>query len=259
MDLRVAQRTRLVLGGLVVERRRAGGGSVRVYGMAPQAKEVDIVDLQQTRIRGAMRHMTVQATGFGLYRRVLKNEGSHGVGMALGADGELAGGGPYLITRLEGAVRIVAVAALNESDVNPMAERPGKFGFLRGMAAEAQLGLGLDQQEIHVLEVMWIVTGGAAQAVGQMYGGGEILRLQAGLVTFQADRRALRRAQGLEANDLGGIAAGRHVGLPGTVAVLTSMLFAFQQRRVRRAGKMLFPDVLVAGLANVVGGISACG
>jgi len=46
VDLRMAQRARLVFGGLVVERRRAGGGPVHIYGMTPQAKEVDVIDLQ---------------------------------------------------------------------------------------------------------------------------------------------------------------------------------------------------------------------
>jgi len=79
---------------------------------------------------------------------------------------------------------------------------------------------------------------------------GKVLRLQAGLVAPGADLRALRRTEGLEADDFGGIAAAVNVGLSGTVAALTSVLVALQQRGVRSAGKVLLPQLLMAGLAN---------
>src|SRR5215469_8392828 len=42
-----------------------------------------------------------------------------------------------------------------------------------------------------------------------------------------------------------------------TVTCLASMLIALQQRGVGRAGKVLFPDLLVAGLADVRLGVLA--
>jgi len=57
MNLRVAHRARLILGGLVVERGRAWRCSIHILRMAAKAKKVDVVDLQQPRIGRAMRRM----------------------------------------------------------------------------------------------------------------------------------------------------------------------------------------------------------
>jgi len=66
-----------------------------------------------------------------------------------------------------------------------------------------------------------------------------------------ANGRGFGRTQVLEADDLGYIAAAIHVRLAWTVARLAAMLVAFQKRRVGRTGKVLVPDFLVAGLANI--------
>ena len=107
----------------------------------------------------------------------------------------------------------MAVAALDKSDIDAMAVRPGEFGLLRGMASVAQLSLRLHQQEVDVLGAVRAVTGGATDAIRQVFGLGEVLRFQAGLVALGADRRGLRRTQRLKANDLGEIAAAVNVGL----------------------------------------------
>ena len=73
---------------------------------------------------------------------MLEDEGPHGVGVALSADRELASSGANLVTCLC-PVRIVAVAALHESDVNAVAIRTREFSLLRSMTAEAEFSLRL--------------------------------------------------------------------------------------------------------------------
>ena len=117
--------------------------------MATEAKEIDVVDLKQTRIGRAVRRVARQTTFVGFHRSVLEDERPHGVGVALGADRELSGGGTHLVAGL-GSVRIVAVTALHESDIDPMAVGPRELRLLRGVASKAQLGLRLLQHEIDI-------------------------------------------------------------------------------------------------------------
>ena len=71
------------------------------------------------------------------------------------------------------------------------------------------------------------------------------------------DGGGLCRTQVLEANDLGAVAAAFDVCLRRTVTSLASMLIALQQRRVRRAGRMLIPNLFVTGFADVGFGVLA--
>ena len=99
---------------------------------------------------------------------------------------------------------------------------------------------------------MWTVTRSATQAVGQVLGLGEILRLQTGLMALGANRSRLRGTQGLEPNDLGGIATTVYVGLRRTMTRLASMLVALKQCRMRSIGEVLVPDFLVTRFADVI-------
>ncbi len=98
---------------------------------------------------------------------------------------------------------------------------------------------------------MRTVTVRATDAAGQVFGLGKILRLQAGLMTFRADRCRFGWTQLFKANNFGGITAALNVGLRGAVTSLTTVLIAFQQRRMRSSREVLVPDFLVAGLASV--------
>ena len=258
VDLRVAKRARLILAVLVMERRSARRCSVHIRRMTAQAKKVDVVDLEQTGIRGPVRRVARQASLVGLHRSVFEDERPHGVGMALGADRKLAGGGAHLVAGLR-SVRIMTVAALDEPDIDAMPVGPGEFSLLRGMASIAQRRLGLRQHEIHIARVVRVVTVRARNATCQMLGLGEVLRFQAGLMASGADLRGLSWTQGFEADDLGNVAAAIHVGLAGTVTALASMLAALQQRGVGSARKVLVPHFLMAGLADVSFGVLSTG
>jgi hypothetical protein len=227
MDLRVAHRARLILGGLVMERGRAWRCSIHIRRMAAKAKKVDVVDLQQPRIGRTVWHMTLQAAFVSLHRGMFEDERPHGVSVAFGANLELTGGSSHLVTGL-GAVRIVTVAALDKSDIDAVAIGPGKFGLLRGVASVAQLCLRFHQQEVDVLGSVRTVAAGATDPIRQVFGLGEILRFRGRLVALRTDRCCLRRIQLLKANDLGGIAAAVNMGLRRTVTSLASVLVAFE-------------------------------
>ncbi len=257
MDLRVTHRAGLILGGLVVIRSyRPARGPVHVWRMATEAKKVDVVDLQQTRIGRSVRRVAGQTTFVGLYRSVFEDEGPHGVGVAFSAHRKLTRRGPHLVADFR-PMRVMTVTALNEPDVNAVTIWPGELGPLGRMTSKAQLRLRLFQHEIDVSGTVRAVAGGATDAVRQVFGLGKVLRLQARLMTSGADRSGLGRTQRFEANDLGWIAAAINVGLPGTMAALASVLAALQQRRMRSARKVLLPDFLVAGLTDIRFGIRA--
>src|SRR5215472_3162869 len=259
VNLRMAHDARLILDALVVARTNGPSSSRPHVGrMTTQAKEIHVIDLQHPGIGGAVRSVARQAAFVCLYRRVFENEWSHGVGMALGADGELPGSSADLVADLR-AVRIVAVAALHESDINAMAIGAGELGLLRGMAAVAQLRLRLHQHEIHITRLVWTVAGGASDAAGKMSGLGKVLCFKTGLVAFGADAGGLGGSQRLKTNDLGDIAATVDVRLARPVTTLATVLIAFEQRVVWGGCEVLFPYLLMAGLADVVGGVSACG
>src|SRR5271169_609855 len=109
---------------------------------------------------------------------MLENERPHGVGMTLGAHGELPGSGTHLMANLC-AVRIMAVAALDESGIDTVPIWPRELGLFGSMAPETEFGLRLYEHEIDVGRFMRAVTRGTANSVGQVLRLGEVLRLQA--------------------------------------------------------------------------------
>ena len=90
-----------------------------------------------------------------------------------------------------------------------------------------------------------------------MLGLGEILRLQAGLVAFGTDGGSLSRRQSFEADNFSDIATAVYMRLRRAVAGLAAMLVTLEEGRMRCGSKMLFPDLLVAGLADVGFGVLA--
>src|SRR5271166_4727264 len=187
---------------------------------------------------------------------MLKDKRPHGIGVALGTDRELSGSRPNLVAGLR-AVRVVAVTALHQSRIDPVTVGPRELRFLRAMAPEAKLCLRFDEHEIHIGRLMRAVTRSATDAVRQMLGLGEILRLQAGLVAFGTDGGSLSRRQSFEADNFTDIATAVHMRLRRAVAGLAAMLVTLEEGRMRCGSKMFFPDLLVAGLADVGFGVLA--
>ena len=197
-----------------------------------------------------MRRVAGHAALVRFHRRVFEYEGTHGVGVAFGANRELAGSGSDLMTRLR-AVRIVAVTALHQSYINAVTIGPGELSLLRSVASKAKVGLRLHQHEIYVFGFVWAVAGGATDTVGKMGGFREVLGFETGLVTPGADGSGLRRRECLKADDFSYIPAAVNVRLTRAVAALASVLIAFEQCCVRSIRKVLVPDFLVAGLTDL--------
>ena len=105
---------------------------------------------------------------------MLKDKGSHGVGVALGADRELTGGGTDLVPSLR-SVRIVAVATLHQSGIDAVTVGPRKLRLLRSMASIAQQRLRLYEQKIHFLGHVRAMTRTATYTFRQVLGPGEVL------------------------------------------------------------------------------------
>src|SRR6516162_9704351 len=193
VNLRVAHGARLILGGLIVRRAlRLTRRAVHVRRMAAETQEVDVIHLQQARIGRSVGGVTGQAALVGLHRSMLKHERSHRVCVALGTDGELSRCSTNLMPGLR-AVRIVTIAALYQPDLNPVAVGPVEFCFLRGMTPEAQILLRFHQHEIDVSGFVRAVAGSATEAVCHVFRFGEILCLQARLMTLGSDGGRLSR------------------------------------------------------------------
>lgn len=205
-----------------------------------------------------MRRVTGHTAFVRFHRRVFEDEGPHGVGVTLGADGKLAGGGADLVPGLR-SVGIVAVTALHQPDIDAVTIGPGELGLLRSVATETKVGLRFHQHEIYVFGFVRAVARGATDSVGEMSGFGEVLGLETGLVALGTDGGCLRRGESLEADDLGDVSAALDMRLRRTVTGLASVLFALEQGRVRSVGEMLVPDFFVASFADVGLGILAAG
>jgi len=227
MDLRVAHGARLILRRLIVRGSlRRSRSAIHIWRMTTQAKEVDVVDLEQARIGGSVRRVAGETAFIRLHRRMLEDKRPHGIGVAFSADCELASSYANLAAGL-GSVGIVTVAALYEPNVDTVAVGSRELRLLHRMAAVTQGGLRLHQHEVDVGGVVRTMAAGAADAIGKMRRLREVLGLKAGLMAFAADGRRLCRAKRLEANDLGHIAAAVHVSLTRAMAALTSVLIAF--------------------------------
>ena len=112
-------------------------------------------------------------TAFGFYRDVFIDEGTLLIGVALIAN-EIAARQAANLPHDSGAMRIVAVAASDQSFVNAVMIRLGEVCFGGNMAAVAQLGLLLDEQELFFLGVMGRMAVETSDIVAGVCGLGEM-------------------------------------------------------------------------------------
>lgn len=145
MNAGVANQARLVLRRLIVGwtlRRERGG--VHRRRVALEADGIHVGAVKQARIRPSVREVA-RGAALGLDDGVLIDERTGGLRVALDAYGILLGGGLEALL-LKGAVRIVAIRALNQSLVHFVVERHGKLRLDVGVALEAESGLGSLEQ-----------------------------------------------------------------------------------------------------------------
>ena len=230
MNRRVAKRACLILLRLIMEcgteRRDAGSGQ----GVTLEAELVHLGPVEQMRIRRAVRRVTGQAA-LDLHRRMLVLERPGFIGVAVQTDGLLGGGGAQLVG-LETAVRIVAIAALDQAFVHPMMGRLGKVRFDFAVATVAKQGLrGRQQIARHVGRVLGVATG-APNIILEMFRTQEVA---AGFVPLMATEAARARFLGgklLKTDDLRDVSSGSNVRLARSMATLASLRLWTRMRRL---------------------------
>jgi|ERR1700722_2138477 len=256
----MAQHARLEKACLVVEGRRSRRPAETGLGVALQAQQVYIAQLQHVRIRSAM-HQVAGLAAVNLYGLVLEYKRPLLVRMACEADRILRGRGSHLLGP-HCAVRIMAVSTLDEPFVHSMMERHVEFGLLRQVARITKLGLRLHQHEIGVFAVVRRMAGNATDLVPRVFGVDSVHVLRAARVAAQAARVNFFRGSFFEEEELGRVGWVSYVARSGAVAILAAV-FGDPTFLVRLFPmRAFFPavvNVLVASLAalraRVVGSI----
>ena len=142
----MAQRACLELGCLVMEGRSARCGTECRVRVALEAEQIDGAQTEHVRVWSAVRDVAGLAA-LRLDGIVLENERALLIRVALKADGVLLRGCAHLM-RLDGAVRVVAIGAVDKPFVHAMVKGHFELGFLGLVASDAELGLGFCQQKL---------------------------------------------------------------------------------------------------------------
>jgi len=165
MDCDMAESASLVLRGLVVEAWGGRRSDAPIQGVAADAQQIDLVQLEHPLVCRAVRRMANGATlelGF-----VLVHEGALLVSVALVANFVVAVGSAKLVGQ-ETTVRIVAVATLEQPFVYAVVKRPGELGANIEVAAIAEFRRRFFQQELRFPGVVGRVAINAAHSAFQM-------------------------------------------------------------------------------------------
>ena len=246
MNCRVTQNARLEQARLVVERRSSRRSAKARRGVALQAEQVDVAQFQHVRIWSAVHQMAGLAT-INLHRLMFEYKRSLLVRVAREANRILSGRSAHLMGP-HGAVRIVAIGALDEAFIYSMVERHIELSSLRQMARVAKLGLSFYQQEFFCFRMMRRMAGNAADVVLRMH------RID-GIHVFGATGVA-RQAAGvdilcrviLEDKNLGDIPATSDVGRSWPMTAFASLV----RRAALRIERGLPVRTLLPGVVNVV-------
>ncbi len=148
----MAQRACLELGCLVVEGRGARRGAECGVRVALEAEQVHRAQTQHVGVWSAVRDMA-RLAALRLDGIVLENEGALLIRVALKADGVLLRGGAHLV-RFDGAVRVVAIRAVDKPFVHAMVKGHFKLRLLSLVASDAELRLRSGQQKLPSLCVV---------------------------------------------------------------------------------------------------------
>lgn len=222
MNLHMAYRARLVLICLVMKRRRSGRREIYGRRVTLEAHAVHVVTNKQTRIRRPVREMA-RGAALGLDRWMLVDERARRLDVALGADGILRRADSDEI-RLKGAVRVVAISALDQAFVDPVMERLCKSRLYVGMALIAESWLAMLEQSRLCFKLVYAVAAGATYKCFAMGG-----PLEVGMITNVASQAFLlhlfRRCL-CELKDLGRNTAAFNMGLARSVAIFAGHTFA---------------------------------
>ena len=245
MNRNVAQSACLVLIRLVVPASR----TYRRIGVTLEAEQVHGADFQHPWVSRTVRTMTTLAS-LGLHWYMLVDERPLFVSVALVAN-LVSTWQRADLTQVGSAVRIVAVAALDESFIDSVVIGPAEIRARRGMTAVTKLGLFLNQQILRLLSEMGRVAVEASDVAIAMGRLAEVSLLLAGSMATEATCARLLARETLEADDLADVPAPIDVSGARPVTVLTTVLAFFQEREVARTFKVLVVNIVMAGLAGV--------
>ena len=264
VDGDVAQHARLEKARLVVKRRHARCAAKTGCRVALQAKQVDVAQFQHVWIWSTVRQMA-RLTAFDLDGRMFVNKRTLLVRVALEADRILRRGSSHLL-RFDCAVRVVAIAALNQALVDAVVEGHFEFSFFIEMAAVTKFRLSLHQQELFCRCVVGGVAGDATNVVPRMLGVDCVHVLRAAGVAGQAALVDFLGGMILEDENLGFVAASGDVGGSRAVAAFASLMrwaaFCIERRFPVRRLLPIVVNSFVAGFASfcsdITGGIRRC-
>jgi hypothetical protein len=226
--------------------------------VALQAEQVDVANSQQVHVGAAMRNMTRQAT-FDFYGFMFENEWSLFVGMTGKADGILRGRSAHLLWT-NGAVRIVAIGALDQAFGNAMVKRHLELCLLLQMAGVAELRLYFGKQEFLGCGVVWRMAGDATYIVRCVNRIDGIHVLRAAGVAIHAAGVDFLGGGVLEGENFGDVAIGIDMRLARTVASFAALPFGTflgLERREEVGRRFKTPEeafrghVCMAGFAGV--------
>ena len=177
MNLAVTHGARLIFRGLIVSRPDwASRRQIGIEGVALQTEHIDQADFEQPGIGRAVRRMATTAS-FGLYRHMLVYKRPLLVDMALVAN-EIPARQRADLTNEPGAMRVVAIVALNQTFIDTMVKRFREICLGGDVAPVAQLGLALHQQVLAFFGVVGRVAIKAANVAAGV-GGFRKMRLLA--------------------------------------------------------------------------------
>jgi hypothetical protein len=205
-----------------MERRSSRRSAKARRGVALQAKQVDVAQLQHVRIWTTVHQMAGLAA-INFYRLMFEYKRSLLVRVARKANRILRGRSTHLM-RPHRAVRIVAVGALDEAFIHSMVEGHIELSFLRQMARVAKFRLSLYQQEFSCFRMMRRMAGNAAHVILRMYriDGVHVLRAT-GVAGHAAGVDLLGRVS-LKHKNLGYVPAASDVRRSGSMATLASLV-----------------------------------
>jgi len=213
------------------------------------AQLVDVGNVQQPGILRSVRAVARQ-TAFSLDCGMFEHEGSACLCMALGADRILICCG-FDVVVAEGAVNVMAVAALHQAFIHLVVEGLIERRLDIGVTLEAQLRLRCLQQTLFRSGTMYAVAAEAAHAGLRMRRAikvGVCSRMATEACSIHLLRRGLAQLQ-----NLGNVSATFHVRATWTVAALTGGACAAMHQhnlRVRIVSKVL-GDICMAQRARI--------
>ena len=189
-----------------------------------------------------------------LHNFMLECEGTTLLGVTRKTDRVLRRRRSDLLCR-NGAVRIVAIAALDQALVHTVVKRHVKLRLLLSVAGVAQLGLLLSQQEFRINRMVRRMAGGATNVIFRMYGIYGVHVLRARGMACQAPSVDFLGGVIFENKNLVPVAGVSEVGKSGTVTALAALMGrASLSVEARLPMRRFFPvliDVFVTGLTHL--------